>query len=172
MGSYVAPGDPMQDKIREYVKDVARLKGRPVSVCLLGYGTTNKAILKAISSHGDCREITVRQDGRIYDTPGKGVRIINGERALDNICEDIVFASPSFRRESLDLPNGAFVTSDTELFFKEHRSNVFLVSGSDGKSTVTTLTSLLLSPTFPPFYRRKSRQTGSRGYALGKCFFA
>lgn len=141
----------MQTRIIEYLKDISRKKGRPLSICLLGYGTTNRAILDIISKSDLTREITVRQNREISDTP-MGVRIIEPKRAFENIYEDVVFASPSFRRDRVHFPDGTILTSDTEIFFSESRDKTFLVSGSDGKSTVTTLTSLLLYPTFPELF--------------------
>ena len=141
----------MQTRIIEYLKDISRKKGRPLSICLLGFGTTNRAILDIISKSDLTREITVRQNREISDTP-MGVRIIEPKRAFEDIYEDVVFASPSFRRDRVHFPDGTILTSDTEIFFSESRDKTFLVSGSDGKSTVTTLTSLLLHPTFPELF--------------------
>ena len=141
----------MQTRIREYIREVSKNTGRALKICLLGYGTTNRAILDIISESEFCEEITVRQNRKIYDTPPGKVKLLT-EAAFEDIYEDIIFASPSFRRENLNFPEGSIVTSDTEIFFSERRNNLFLVSGSDGKSTVTTLTSLLLSPTFPGLF--------------------
>ena len=141
----------MQTRIREHLTDVSRKRGRPLKVCLLGYGTTNRAVFDAISSSGVCTEITIRQNREIHDTP-MGVKVIDADGACDGIYEDVVFASPSFRREKVHFPAMTLVTSDTEIFFGESRNNTFLISGSDGKSTVTTLTSMLLSPTFPELF--------------------
>ena len=141
----------MQTRIREYLSDVSRKVGRDLSICLLGYGVTNRALLDIISTSNVVREITVRQNREISDTP-MGVKVINPKIAFDDIYEDVVFTSPSFRRDRAKFPQGSILTSDTEIFFGEGRDNTFLVSGSDGKSTVTTLTSLLLHPTFPELF--------------------
>lgn len=142
----------MRARIREYLKDVENSIGRPPSITMIGYGTTNRAILEAIYSSGIRYDITVRQSSKIYDTPPYNVKFMQGADALEDICEDVVFASPSVRREMLRLPGNCVITSDTEIFFSKRNDNVFLVSGSSGKSTVTTLTSLLLFPTFPKLF--------------------
>ena len=142
----------MQKKIRGYLEDVAREKGRSIDVCLFGYGTTSSALLYAIRRCGCVRELTVRHSGTLYDCPDGYVRMICGSDAAKDIYEDVIFTSPSVRREGLTIPRGTAITSDTELFFEEKRKNVFCVSGSDGKSTVTTIASLLLSPTFPRLF--------------------
>ena len=141
----------MQTRIREYLLDVSRKIGRPLSICLLGYGVTNRALLDIISASDVVREITVRQNREISDTP-MGVKVIDPKKEFDDIYEDVVFASPSFRRDRVNFPMETILTSDTEIFFSVQRDNVFLVSGSDGKSTVTTLTTLLLCPTFPELF--------------------
>ena len=142
----------MQERIRRYLDGVAKEKGRAIDVCLFGYGTTSSAVLKAIRECGCIKELTVRQGGILYDRPDGSVRMISGTDAAKDIYEDVIFASPSVRRENLTLPRDTIITSDTELFFEERRQDVFCVSGSDGKSTVTTIASLLLSPTFPQLF--------------------
>ena len=141
----------MQTRIREYLSDVSRKADRDLSICLLGYGVTNRALLDIISTSDVVREITVRQNREISDMPN-GVRIIDHKSAFDDIYEDVVFTSPSFRRNRVHFPKWTILTSETEIFFSESRDNTFLVSGSDGKSTVTTLASLLLQPTFPELF--------------------
>ena len=152
----------MQTRIREYLKEVSRKLERPLRVCLLGYGTTNRAVLDIISDTEICEEITIRQNRKIHDTPPGEVRFIT-ESIFDGIYEDVIFASPSFRREKINFPKDCIVTSDTEIFFGEKRNNTFLISGSDGKSTVTTLASLLLSPTFPDLFTG-----GNLGYPVAE----
>ena len=72
-----------------------------------------------------------------------------GERALQSIDEDILFISPSARRDSFELieaeKRGVILSSDAELFFALNKSDVYAVTGSDGKSTTTHLSSLLIS---------------------------
>lgn len=75
-------------------------------------------------------------------------RIITGDDARRDISEDIIFFSPSVRREGGSLSEaaaqGVAFTSDAELFFEQNRTPVFAVTGSDGKSTTATLVHLLL----------------------------
>ena len=142
----------MQKRIRQYLEDVANSKGTTLSVCLLGYGATSSSLLPILKECKLVKEITARHSGVLYERPDESVRLILGTDAFADIYEDIVFASPSVRREGLTLPKHTRMTSDTEIFFAEQRENVFCVSGSDGKSTVTTIASLLLSPTFPKVF--------------------
>lgn len=142
----------MQKRIREYLKDVATSKGRRIDVGLIGYGTTAKAVLEAVRECDFIRRITVRHGGTPDSLPIESAELICGEDALKDITEDVIFTSPSVRRERLKYPSSSIITSDTEIFFAESVKSVFAVSGSDGKSTVTTIASLLLSPTFPNLF--------------------
>ena len=142
----------MKDRLRAYLKNTARQKGRTISVGLIGYGTTSEAMLEVLSQADAVGEITVRHNRKMHNVPPDAVRLICGEGAFRDIYEDLLFTSPSVRREALKMPSGTELTSDTDIFFSERRKNTFLVSGSDGKSTVTTITSLLLSPTFPTLF--------------------
>ena len=142
----------MQDRIREHLRSIAIGKGRAIDVGLLGYGTTTSAVLGAIRECDFIHRITVRSSSSVNVTQQGSVELICGNKAFDGITEDVIFTSPSLRREKLTLNDNTTVTSDTDIFFNDTRENVFLVSGSDGKSTVTTIASLLLSPTFPHLF--------------------
>lgn len=142
----------MQERIREYLRDVARSRGRQIDLSLLGYGTTAESVLGAFYKCDFIRRITVRSHAMLRKSPPESVGLICGADAFTGISEDVIFASPSVRREKLKLGGKALITSDTELFFSHPPELVFAVSGSDGKSTVTSYASLLLSPTFPSLF--------------------
>ena len=68
---------------------------------------------------------------------------------FEDIDEDIIFRSPGLRP---DIPafkeaveRGAVLTSEMELFFELTPATVIGITGSDGKTTSTTLTGLILS---------------------------
>jgi UDP-N-acetylmuramoylalanine--D-glutamate ligase len=98
-----------------------------------------------------CR-ITLRSDGEIDRRclpDGLNIDgIYEGDRAAEDICEDVIFFSPSVRRDRPELcraqARGVIFSSDAELFFAENRRPVFAVTGSDGKSTTATLINMLL----------------------------
>ena len=134
-----------------YIKNKASDFGRQVRIALLGFGKTNKAMLDALLPL-DLVEISVRQSGLNAAILPDQIRGFTGENAFSNIYEDVIIPSPSVRRESLVLPGGCEVITDYDLLFRLKPHRLFSVSGSDGKSTVTTLASLLLSPTFPTLF--------------------
>lgn len=61
---------------------------------------------------------------------------------------DFVFRSPGIRPKSEGIEafvkNGAVLTSETELFFERARGKIYGITGSDGKTTTSTLTYELL----------------------------
>lgn len=121
------------------------------SVGFFGLGKSSIALLSCLPLDG-CR-ITLRSDSptdRTLIPSGVRVeRIFCGGDALKDIDEDIIFFSPSVRRERAELiaakERGVIFSSDAELFFEENRTPTFAVTGSDGKSTTATLTHLLLT---------------------------
>ena len=137
----------MKNKIRSFIFEIAEERKRAVNICLLGLGTTTLAIYDAIRDLSCCESVSYRQDGLIHRSVPRELYRQSADEGFENT--DIIFASPSVRRESIKAPASTVITSDTDIFFREKHNHLFLVSGSDGKSTVTTLTSLLLSPTFP-----------------------
>ncbi len=141
----------MRDILKGYIKNKAAILGRKVKVGLLGFGKTNRAILDALLPL-DCVEILVRQRGLSEGTFPNSVRVYGGEDTFCTICEDVIIPSPSVRREPLTLPYGCEVITDYDLLFNSEPKRLFSVSGSDGKSTVTTLASLLLCPSFPDLF--------------------
>ncbi len=118
-------------------------------VGFLGVGTSNIGVYRYLTSHYPNLDITLRastpseSDGIIAD------RCFFGEDMLRDIDEDILFLSPSARRDTPALlhPKNRDViySSDCELFFQNTKSRVVGITGSDGKSTTTYITSKLLS---------------------------
>ncbi len=120
-------------------------------VGFFGLGCSNSALLGCLPL--DNCSITLRSD-RVIDRGSvpSGVRIeriFEGKDACQNIDEDIVIFSPSVRRDRAEFceaeARGVIFTSDAELFFESNETPIFLVTGSDGKSTTATLTHLLLT---------------------------
>ncbi|AJG96820.1 UDP-N-acetylmuramoylalanine--D-glutamate ligase [Clostridium beijerinckii] len=79
----------------------------------------------------------------------KGVKLELGEKYLDNLKGfDVIFKTPSMRIDSEALvrarKEGAYVTSEMEEFVRYTRGKVYGITGSDGKTTTTTIISKLL----------------------------
>ena len=73
----------------------------------------------------------------------KGVTLKLGDGYLNDIDADVIFKSPGIRPDipefELARNKGATVTSEMELFFDLCPCDIIAVTGSDGKTTTTTL---------------------------------
>ena len=92
--------------------------------------------------------------------------MIYGEQYLSDITEDIVFKSPGIRFDIPELlkaaENGVVITSEMEVFTEICPAKIFAVTGSDGKTTTTTLVSKMLEKT--------AEKTGAKVYLGGNQF--
>lgn len=125
------------------------------SVTLLGAGVSNLPLARAAAPY--CASLTVRDQkspaelGAVAEElAGLGARLITGPDYLRDIPSgELVFRSPGIRPDLPELTDavarGAVLTSEMELFLSLKRCPTFAITGSDGKTTTTTLTSLLLS---------------------------
>ncbi len=119
---------------------------------VLGYGISNRPLCAWLVAHG-AATLTVRDkrtreqmeaDGDMERLVSLGAAVICGEEYLADIGGDLVFRTPGIRP---DLPEirraieqGATLTSEMELFLSLTPATVIALSGSDGKTTTTTLT--------------------------------
>lgn len=120
------------------------------AIAVLGFGRTGRALLTYLLDAG-CTHITVRDKKEVPDVDvyrARGVRFVCGADYLENLTEDVIFRSPGLR---YDLPpiaravsRGATLTSETALVLARTPATVIGVTGSDGKTTTTTLITELL----------------------------
>ena len=136
------------DKIQNY-KD--SIKGKHISVC--GIGISNLPLIDFLLSAGavvtarDMKEKEVL--GNIAsDLEAKGVRLVCGEKYLDNIDDEIIFRTPGLRYDKPGfveaVKKGALLTSEMQVFFDLCPCTKIGITGSDGKTTTTTLISEIL----------------------------
>ena len=127
------------EKLSRYFKDVK-------SVGLFGFGRSNRAIFERLSRLSWLK-FTLR-DERVRERPEGIARLCIGEECLMPPYEDILFLSPSVRRDRPELVKmseaGTRLSSDAELFFELCDLPILAVSGSDGKSTTVTMTEAML----------------------------
>ena len=135
--------------IREYLSD--KFKNKKCAV--LGFARSNKPLVEILLSVG--ASVTVRDKNEALEGDADYIRFASlgatfvlGDSYLDGLFGDYIFRSPAFRP---DLPeinnavqNGAILTSEMELFFEICPAKIIGITGSDGKTTTTTLTHLLL----------------------------
>ena len=120
---------------------------------VVGIGVSNTPLIDFLLHCGACvtaRDIKPRDKmAELADSlEEKGVSLILGDGYLENFNEDIIFKAPGIRG---DLPQfvdavsrGAVLTSEMEVFFEVCPCKIFGITGSDGKTTTTTLTYKML----------------------------
>ena len=117
-------------------------------ISVIGLGISNTPLIQWLLDRG---AIITARDRKAFDLlpervkafSENGVEFICGDNYLENIDDEIIFKSPGIR---YDVPgiaeavkNGAELTSEMELFFELCPGKIIGVTGSDGKTTTTTL---------------------------------
>ncbi len=115
-------------------------------VVVLGIGISNKPIIQMLLSYGATVTACDRNDEltpELVSLMRLGAKFSLGEKYLDNLDCDMLIRTPGMRP---DLPQiqaakkrGAKITSEMELFFDLCPCKIIGVTGSDGKTTTSTL---------------------------------
>ena len=136
-----------------------KFKGKTVAVT--GIGISNRPLINYLLDKGaviTARDIKPREKLEPYITEieNKGVKIITGENYLDGINEEYIFRSPGIRYDKPAfinaVNNGSALTSEMELFLELCPAKITGVTGSNGKTTTTTIISLILEAQFGKVY--------------------
>ena len=127
------------------------LSGKRIAMC--GIGISNSPLILQFLEKGArvyaCDKRSREQIGALADEIEKaGAELRLGDGYLDNLEVDIIFRTPgmSFHLPELTAARkkGIAVTSEMEVFFDLCPATIFAVTGSDGKTTTTTLISEML----------------------------
>ncbi len=122
-------------------------------VCFIGAGVSHRKLIEQFAARDisvTMRDRHTRQElGETADQLEKlGVKLVLGEHYLDNLEEDIIFRTPGMKFHLPQLEEarakGKVVTSEMEVFFDLCPCPIYGVTGSDGKTTTTTIISKLL----------------------------
>ncbi|MBQ4574523.1 MAG: UDP-N-acetylmuramoyl-L-alanine--D-glutamate ligase [Clostridia bacterium] len=121
-------------------------------VAVIGVGISNRPLIDMLLGAGaivTARDRKTREKFPAADElEALGVTLILGEEYLEDIDEDILFKAPGIRSDKPELKaaleRGAMLTSEMEVFFELCPAHIFAITGSDGKTTTTTLTAKLL----------------------------
>ena len=126
---------------------IGTLKGKTVAV--VGVGVSNLPLLRLLAERGI--DVTAcDKNASLAETyeelSARGVRWILGEHYLDDLRFDVVFRTPGLHPDKLKPGLGAHtvVTSEMEAFFSLCPCRTIAVTGSDGKTTTSTLIARLL----------------------------
>ena len=124
---------------------------------VLGMGISNLPLIGLLIDTGAVLTVRDRKDraslGEICDSlEEKGVRLILGESYLEDIDGDVIFRSPGIRPDAGSIKDaverGSLLCSEMELFLSLTKANLIGITGSDGKTTTTTLTHLFVEKQF------------------------
>jgi UDP-N-acetylmuramoylalanine--D-glutamate ligase len=109
-------------------------------VLVLGYGKEGRSTLRALAALGGARYIDIADMAHISPHPPGARRCVTGKGYLDVLDRyDIVFKSPGVALPREPAGYGCHVTSQTELFLAARGAQTIGVTGTKGKSTVTTI---------------------------------
>lgn len=139
------------EKLSQY-KDF--LKGKTASV--IGVGISNIPLIEFLVKNDvkvTARDVKSFDDlsainPKVVELKNQGVNFVLGEDYLSDIKEDIVYKSPGIRYDKEEIvkavENGSLITSEMEAFLSLCPSKIIAVTGSDGKTTTTTLIAKIL----------------------------
>jgi len=130
---------------------LASLKEKTVAV--IGIGVSNRPLIQLLRDHGVAVTACDRKDraalgGIAEELEAAGVTLRLGEDYLKDLTEDVIFRTPGMRPDlpelSAAVARGSTLTSEMEAFFEVCPCPMIAVTGSDGKTTTTTIISELL----------------------------
>lgn len=115
---------------------------------VIGLGISNTPLIEFLLAQG--AKVTARDKKEFDQLPDavkeyrkKGVEFFCGENYLSGITEDVIFRSPGLRYDKPELAEavarGSYLTSEMQVFFELCPAKIIGVTGSDGKTTTTTL---------------------------------
>ena len=147
----------MDNRVESFLKS---MNGKKIAFC--GIGRSNLPLISLFSKYGaktyacDKREESAFAD--ILDTVKQaGAEIRCGEDYLDNLDVDIIFRAPGMYFNLPVLQNfikkGVVVTSEMEVFFDICPCKIYAITGTDGKTTTTTIVSEVLQKSGKKVYK-------------------
>ncbi|MEE1002866.1 MAG: UDP-N-acetylmuramoyl-L-alanine--D-glutamate ligase [Acutalibacteraceae bacterium] len=134
----------MDSRVERFLKS---MNGKKIAFC--GIGRSNLPLVSLFSKYGavitvcDKKEKSAFSDEIIKEITDNGAFIKCGEDYLENLDVDIIFRAPGMY---YNLPvlqefrkRGVVVTSEMEVFFDICPCKIFALTGTDGKTTTTTI---------------------------------
>ena len=134
--------------LQEYI---ASLRGRTVAV--IGIGVSNTPLLRLLLREGIAVTACDRSDraklgALAEELEAAGAVLRLGDGYLQNLSQDVIFRTPGLRPDVPELEaaraGGSVITSEMEVFFQVCPCPIIAVTGSDGKTTTTTIIAELL----------------------------
>ena len=138
----------MADTFTQYFEGLKDKK-----ILVLGLGVSNRPLVRLLLQAG-CQvtgcDRTPREklEPEVLELEKQGCTLHVGENYLEGLSADVVFRTPGMHPGNPALEalraSGAEVTSEMEVFFQLCPCKIIAVTGSDGKTTTTTLISEML----------------------------
>lgn len=134
--------------LREYLDSIQHK-----SVAVIGIGVSNTPLIRMLLQEGvdvtACDKRSREDLGTLGDELQRsGCKLQLGADYLKGLRQDIIFRTPGLRPDVPELlaaiEQGSELTSEMEVFFKVCPCPIIAVTGSDGKTTTTTIIAELL----------------------------
>ena len=134
--------------LHEYIED---MRGKRIAI--IGIGVSNTPLLKLLAAEGlrvaACDKRTREQMGQQAEHLEQlGCELHLGPDYLKDLDADVIFRTPGLRPDVPEIAacvdRGAMLTSEMEVFFEVCPCTIIAVTGSDGKTTTTTIIAELL----------------------------
>ena len=135
-------------KLAEYIRSV-----RDKKIAVIGIGVSNTPLVELLLDGGcdvtACDKSERERLGSLaLRLEARGAKLRLGEDYLKALDADIIFRTPGLRPDLPELTaavkNGAVLTSEMEVFFDVCSCRIIAVTGSDGKTTTTSIIAELL----------------------------
>ena len=130
---------------------LSSLKNKTVAV--IGIGVSNEPLIRLLLERGIAVTACDKKDRAALGALGDeleaaGCHLQLGEGYLRGLKQDVIFRTPGMRPDLPELleavANGAQLTSEMEVFFDVCPCPMIAITGSDGKTTTTTIVAELL----------------------------
>ena len=137
--------------MRAFERYFTSIKDKKIAV--LGLGVSNRPLVRLLLSFGcsvtGCdRTPREKVDAEVLELEQLGCRLSLGDAYLDDVEAEILFRTPGMHPGHPAITalaaKGAKVTSEMEVFFEVCPCSIIAITGSDGKTTTTTLVSEML----------------------------
>ena len=129
---------------------IDRLQGKKIAV--VGIGVSNLPLIRRLAKSGcdvtACDKSSAEELGALFDElTALHVKLVLGKHYIDKLDYDVVFRTPGLHPSKLkdSVRPDTLVTSEMEAFFEVCPCRVIAITGSDGKTTTSTLIAKLLS---------------------------